>query len=336
MIYIKTIQIKFFLVFFLLVFVVCRDKDLPNYSRAKVRSSWEKSLRLLKLLPERLAEIKTEHLDFSGIQKWSRQHKDDDFCQKILEYEPVSLVFTQRTDQKDQKKIPLRFFIFEMSSPLDAWGAYSKLRNPGVPSYEHPLLSRPSEGFYNPGRLVLYQGYHLYLIEHDIPQLPLVKKIVDLLLEHTKKASYDQSLMNILPQEKLIQRSVRYYKKSLPLWNHFRNCAVGQYPPHSSIKIFVCKRVREREAKRSFHRHHKYIQNDMGLGTAKINKKEFKTQAKSDEARYFFYSSSNYELHGIFWFKNFVFGILGSHSQNSVLALSEGILEGVRGVQNGD
>ncbi len=309
------------LLFFVSI-VSCRDIDSPNYSKIKVETSLKDSLNMLKTISEMWKIVEEDKLDYDGIRNLSN-NSDDDIYHNILQYDPVSLILTK---QKNKQEVSFQLLMFEMNSPLDAWGAYSSLRNPNNPPYLDKLLVNPSEGFYLEGCLVIYRGTRLLLFYHNITELSFIKTMVTTLLKGMPNNEYDHSLINILPKGQIIKRSVKYYKKNWPVSGNFQQCAVALYRPHSSIKIFICNMDYFAESKKSFKKYYQYIQNDLGLGSPKIKNKNFQIQNKNLRVKYFFYNSNNYKLHGIFKFKKFIFGVMGSSSKKFSLALSNEIV----------
>ena len=306
----------------LLSVISCRDKNYPNYDGAQTDKSFNNSINIIKKIPKSWEAISTNQFSYDNIQAFT-DRPNNYIYQLVLQYDPISLTIAEC---KDQQEVFLRLSIFEMNLSLDAWGAYSRLRNPSIPAYSHPLLVGFSEGFYLEGQIVLYQGSHLILIDHNITQLPLMKELITKLLTTIPNQSYDRFLVQSLPKGQLIRSSIKYHKKKWSVVDDFSRCVVGLYLPHGTIRVFICQFDNPKKSKMAFQKYCKKLQNEMGLGKCEVDTKDFLIRGKTLKANYFFYNAQNYELHGIFLFQKFIFGIMGSPSKNLSFAQSNEIL----------
>ncbi len=319
----KSVKIlEIFVSLFLLGVLSCRDKNHPNYNQAQVEKSFKGSVQIIEDISEGWEIVSKNQFTYDNIQKLIDPF-DNRIYQSVLVYDPISLT---TVEYKNQEAGHLRLSIFEMNLPLDAWGAYSRLRNPSIPDYSHPLLVGFSEGFYLEGRIVLYRGTHLIFIDHSLTQLPLMKGFTTKLLKTIPDQPYDRSFIQSLPKGQLIKSSVRYHKKKWPIVDDFSRCVAGLYLPHGTARVFICQLDNPKQSRVAFQKYRKRLENEMGLGKSKINTKKFVIRGKALKVDYFFYNARNYELHGIFLFQKFIFGTMGNPSQKLSLAQGNEIL----------
>ena len=309
----KRLFLIFVLVAFSAIFLsACRIKNQAGYTSSEVKASWERSLQTLDrvlLLDGKAGHVKK--MDADDLLK-KTDDQGTDIYKKISDYKPLSLVEIIND---------LRLLLFEMSSSMDAYGAYSILRNSAMLPYESSLLTPPSEAVYLEGRLMIYRGRYLWIIDHNMSQLNLVKDITASIAKKTPNEEIKSNLVDALPRGGLIRRSQIYTKKGPFGWPHLSECAIGKYEPQSSIQVFVCDLKSSSSGLRAFYDHISYVENEMSLGKHEPQKKDFKRKNGVQNVLYFFYNASNYELHGIFHIDHFIIGIIGANSKDYSLAI---------------
>jgi hypothetical protein len=128
--------------------------------------------------------------------------------------------------------------IYEMGSPLDAFGIYAEYRKP-----ENRFLKMGSEGFVNPSQLMFYQDrYFIHLAvsgtsEIDRSIFETFAKAVSKNLPASSEPPIELNLMKVNP---LIPRTERYFPEGLLGYRFFRHglIAVAQLD-NQKVRFFV-------------------------------------------------------------------------------------------------
>ena len=314
---------RIFFITSLFYFSACQCGKEVSFSQKETQRSWEESRELLleNVMPNDWAAHPVQEFDHYGIIEVESEQTG--IYKKIIEYEPISLsLFTWIRLNRSFK-----IHIFNFQNTLDAFGAYSRLRKPGLPSYAHRLLTPPSEAFYLPERLVVFRSHFLWIIEHALEDLALLKKVLNFMSSQVPNDELKHIPLDTLPVSNRVIGSEYYKKKNFLGLEHLRNCASAKYDPQESISIFICESGNKKEAKKGLLSHRDHVEYGLALGKPLVKTKEFSRQDRTLRVKYFFYTSGNYELYSFFTYDQYIFGITGSSSEAYTFAIANQIME---------